>query len=197
MTMPDFLRFSGSLIVVNTLLHKGFFKLVSIQVELSFTVLLMSKPGIISSAINFQYEHKLVNHQCQTNWHNLVGFQCQHEHKIENYQCQTNEHDLVSYQCQQEHKLVKYQCKTNGHDHVSNQCQHEHKLVNYQCQTNGHDIINLFIQTRTNYSLTVINAEYLPTNVYVTYRLSLIYVFTRLARIYISIVKPVTDRVIS
>ena len=85
-----------------------------------------------------------------------------------NYQCQTNGHDLVIYQCQHEHKLVKFQCKTNGQDLVSYQCQHEHKQVKYQCHTNGQDNINLFIQTRINYALTVINAEYLPTNVYVT-----------------------------
>ena len=45
-------------------------------------------------------------------------------------------------------------------------------------------------------SHTVIKAESIPTNVYLCYRLILIYVLTRLAWIYISVVKPVTDVVI-
>ena len=110
------------------------------------------------------YGHKLINYQCLTNGHDLVSYQCQHEHKLINYQCLTNGHDLVSYQCQHGHKLINYQCQTNGRDLVSYQCQHGHKLVNYQCQTNAHDIINSFVQTRINYSLTVIKAEYIPTN---------------------------------
>ena len=60
------------------------------------------------------------------------------------------------------HDLLNYECQTNGHDLVSYQSQHGHDLVNYQCRTNGHDLINSFVQTRINYSITVIKAESIP-----------------------------------
>ena len=59
--------------VTNALLHKGSAK----PVQLSFTLLPMSKP---------EPWHKLVNYQCQTSVHNLVS-----------YWCQTNGHNLSLY----------------------------------------------------------------------------------------------------
>ena len=104
------------------------------------------------------------------------------------YQCQTLGMILSCQTPTQACKLF-YQCQTTGHE-----------LRDYQCQTLGMISTNLLMPNHWAKSRTVIKAESISINVYLDIYVtdsSLIYVFTRLARIYISVVKPVTDIIIS
>ena len=170
-----------------------------------------------------KHQHKLVN--CSINAkHRARSWAVKHRHKLLNcsintkllgtilscqkptqasklfYQCQTTGHDLRDYKyqtlgmilsCQTPTQACKlfYQCQTTGHE-----------LRDYQCQTLGMISTNLLMPNHWARSRTVIKAESISINVYLDIYVtdsSLIYVFTRLARIYISVVKPVTDIIIS
>ena len=53
---------------------------------------------------------------------------------------------------------VNYQCQTRTRSHKASVSTQD---PNYQCQTNEHDLIGFNVNTDT-----VINAEYIPTDVY-------------------------------
>ena len=131
-----------------------------------------------------QHGHKLVNYQCQTRARSLqlsMSIQTQGRKlpmpntgtimSAINVKMDTSEwtinakqrNNLLSYQCQYRHKFVNYQCQT-GHNLVSYQYQSRHKLINYQCQT-AHNVVNSFVKQGTNYSLTIIKTESIPTDV--------------------------------
>ena len=118
---------------------------------------------------------------------------------------------LVNSQCQTRVRSQRLQCQHGHHAFKLSMRNHWAQYHRLQSQT-GHKHVNQmpnqWTQSRQlvsfkwgmNYSLTVIKSGvYSNWRLfrYLCYRLSLMYIFKRLARIYISVVKPVTDLVIS
>jgi len=75
-------------------------------------------------------------YQCHT-WARSHRLQYQHGHKLANYQCQTNGHNLIGFNVNRDTSTPNYQCQPNGHNHIDFNVNRDTSPANYQCPTMG------------------------------------------------------------
>ena len=81
--------------------------------------------------------------------HSFKFLECQQGHKHLNYKCQTNGHDLTGFNVNRGTQACKLSMPNQWAQSQRLQCQQGHKHVNCQRQTNGHDLIGFNVNRGT------------------------------------------------